>query len=204
MQARLTRSTSESMVAGVCGGLAEYFAIDPVIVRLLFVVVTLTSGFGLPIYLVLWMIMPKGAAATVAEKQHQTASTYGYLDEQQQVQGSLAREVLVGQRQEGVQTRLGGDAGFSAAPDAPVYRFDPYTGQMLDPNAPVGADPARPYGADMVLEGGPRRKRSWRLLGIILLGIGGLIFLEQLGINMSLIFPVLLIVAGGMLLMRKR
>ncbi|NCC31612.1 MAG: PspC domain-containing protein, partial [Chloroflexia bacterium] len=178
MQARLTRSTSESMVAGVCGGLAEYFAIDPVIVRLLFVVVTLTSGFGLPIYLVLWVIMPKNAAATVAEQQQQAASTYGYLDEQQQVQGALAREVLVGQRQEGAQSRLGGDAGFAAAPDAPVYRFDPYTGQMLDPHAPVGADPARPYGTDLVLEGVPRRKRSWRLLGIILLGIGSLIFLE--------------------------
>lgn len=57
MQVRLSRSSSERMVAGVCGGLAEYFNIDPVIVRLIFVLVTLTSGLGLLIYLLLWMII---------------------------------------------------------------------------------------------------------------------------------------------------
>src|SRR5215211_5604527 len=59
MQPRLMRSRTEVIVAGVCGGLAEYFAIDPVIVRLIFVLVTLTSGIGLFIYPILWLVMPK-------------------------------------------------------------------------------------------------------------------------------------------------
>ncbi|HWQ15261.1 MAG TPA: PspC domain-containing protein, partial [Roseiflexaceae bacterium] len=59
MQPQLTRSRSEVVIAGVCGGLAEYFHIDPVIVRLVFVLVTLTSGLGLIVYPVLWMVMPK-------------------------------------------------------------------------------------------------------------------------------------------------
>jgi phage shock protein C len=58
MQTRLLRSSRDRMFAGVCGGLAEYFAIDPVIVRLIFALVFFTSGLSLPIYLVLWLIMP--------------------------------------------------------------------------------------------------------------------------------------------------
>jgi phage shock protein C len=50
----------------------------------------------------------------------------------------------------------------------------------------------------------PRRARSWSTLGVILIGIGALVFLEQFGIDMSLIFPALLIVAGVILMRRKR
>ncbi len=59
MQKKLMRSATDSHVAGVCGGLAEYFNIDPTIVRLLFVVATVMGGPGLLIYIVLWMVMPK-------------------------------------------------------------------------------------------------------------------------------------------------
>lgn len=62
MQTRLMRSATERMIAGVCGGLAEYFVIDPALVRLIFVLVFFTSGLSLPIYLVLWLIMPARAA----------------------------------------------------------------------------------------------------------------------------------------------
>ena len=50
----------------------------------------------------------------------------------------------------------------------------------------------------------PSRPRSWNKLGVILIGIGGLIFLEQLGIDMSLIFPALMIAAGLILMSRRR
>src|SRR5947208_10342328 len=59
MEPRLRRSRTEVIIAGVCGGLAEYFGIDPVIVRLIFVLVTLTTGIGVLIYPVLWLVMPK-------------------------------------------------------------------------------------------------------------------------------------------------
>lgn len=58
---RLTRSGSDRMVAGVCSGLAEYFDLDPTLVRAGYVLLSLLSaGFpGLLIYLVLWMVMPE-------------------------------------------------------------------------------------------------------------------------------------------------
>ena len=49
-QARLMRSETDKMIAGVCGGLADYLNIDPVLVRLAFVVLFLASGIGLAIY----------------------------------------------------------------------------------------------------------------------------------------------------------
>ncbi|MEZ4515354.1 MAG: PspC domain-containing protein [Chloroflexota bacterium] len=58
MEQQLTRSESDRMIAGICGGLAAYLNIDPVFVRLAFVVLTLASGIGLAIYLILWLVMP--------------------------------------------------------------------------------------------------------------------------------------------------
>ena len=55
---RLTRSETDRIISGVCGGLAEYLNTDPVIVRLGFAVLLFASGIGLPIYLILWVIMP--------------------------------------------------------------------------------------------------------------------------------------------------
>ncbi|MFH1050622.1 MAG: PspC domain-containing protein [bacterium] len=59
MQKRLYRSTKDRMLAGVCGGLAEYFDIDPVIIRVLFVVVTLGAGVGILGYIILWIVVPE-------------------------------------------------------------------------------------------------------------------------------------------------
>ena len=44
---------------GVCGGLAEYFAIDPVIVRLIFVLAVIFGGSGILAYIILWIIIPQ-------------------------------------------------------------------------------------------------------------------------------------------------
>lgn len=62
---RLTRSTDDRMLAGVAGGLAEYFEIDPTIVRLIFAIIALFSGgvAGIVIYLILWVIMPEANTA---------------------------------------------------------------------------------------------------------------------------------------------
>jgi phage shock protein C len=57
---RLTRSTADRMVAGICGGLADYFGADPTIIRVLVAVATVLTGFvaGILIYLVLIFIIP--------------------------------------------------------------------------------------------------------------------------------------------------
>ncbi len=59
---KLYRSKTDRMIAGVCGGLAKYFNVDPSIVRVVFVLLLLPGGFpGLIPYLVLWVIIPEDA-----------------------------------------------------------------------------------------------------------------------------------------------
>lgn len=67
--ARLRKSGRNRMFFGVAGGLAEYFRVDPVIIRALFILMTFASGVGVFIYLVLALIMarPEGTAAEPLE-----------------------------------------------------------------------------------------------------------------------------------------
>ena len=59
MQTRkLYRSQTEKILGGVCGGLAEYFNIDPTLVRLVFILLMLTPFHGLVLYIILWIITP--------------------------------------------------------------------------------------------------------------------------------------------------
>jgi phage shock protein C len=58
MANRLTRSESNRIIAGVCGGLGAYLGIDPVIVRIAFLVLLFASGIGFPLYIVLAILMP--------------------------------------------------------------------------------------------------------------------------------------------------
>jgi phage shock protein PspC (stress-responsive transcriptional regulator) len=58
MKTKLYRSTTDRMIAGVCGGLGAYLEIDPVLVRLFFVLLTLGGGGGVLIYLLLWILIP--------------------------------------------------------------------------------------------------------------------------------------------------
>ncbi len=64
MNKSLHRSQSDKILAGVCGGLAEYFRVDSTIIRLLFILVVALGGSGLLVYLILWLIMPKNAGGT--------------------------------------------------------------------------------------------------------------------------------------------
>jgi len=65
---RLFRAANDKVLGGVCAGLANYLKLDPVIVRILFVLITLTWGFGLLLYFVLWIVLPTKSLATSARK----------------------------------------------------------------------------------------------------------------------------------------
>ncbi|MFC4761545.1 PspC domain-containing protein [Dyella koreensis] len=56
---RLCRSSSQRMLAGVCGGIAEYYGWDPTIVRVGWIILTLLGGSGILLYLILWLVMPE-------------------------------------------------------------------------------------------------------------------------------------------------
>jgi len=55
---KLYRSQQEKMVAGVCGGLGEYLDLDPTLIRIIWVVITLMGGAGLLAYLIMWIVVP--------------------------------------------------------------------------------------------------------------------------------------------------
>jgi len=61
---RLYRSSTQRMLSGVCGGLGEYFNIDPTLVRIVYILVTIATGvlLGIGLYFVLWLIVPSEAS----------------------------------------------------------------------------------------------------------------------------------------------
>lgn len=61
---RLFRDPDEQVIGGVAAGLTAYFGIpDPIWIRLLFVLMVISGGFGIPLYLILWAIMPEAKTA---------------------------------------------------------------------------------------------------------------------------------------------
>jgi len=61
MEKRLTRSETNRVIAGVCGGLGEYFGINPLLFRIIFVLLSLPGGApGVLPYIILWIVMPRG------------------------------------------------------------------------------------------------------------------------------------------------
>ncbi len=65
MAKRMYLSNQNKVIAGVGGGLGEYFDIDPVLIRVAFVVLTFLHGFGLLAYIVAWIAMPRVPASEV-------------------------------------------------------------------------------------------------------------------------------------------
>jgi phage shock protein C len=86
MQKRLYRSRDDRLIFGVCGGLAKYFDIDPVIVRIITIVVALVTGVGILAYIVMGIVVPlessqvsepKDVIKENVEEYKQTASQLG-------------------------------------------------------------------------------------------------------------------------------
>jgi len=63
---RLYRDPDNRVLGGVCGGIGQYFKIDPLIIRIIFLVIFFGFGIGLLIYIILWIIVPE--ARTTAQK----------------------------------------------------------------------------------------------------------------------------------------
>ncbi len=72
MAAKLMRSRNDRVIAGVAGGLAQYFNLDPTLVRVAWVVAVIFGGFGFLAYVILWIVLPEGeqepSALSVAEE----------------------------------------------------------------------------------------------------------------------------------------
>ena len=140
---KLYRSVSDRMVGGVCGGLGVFLRIDPIFIRLLFVLLLFGSDFGFILYLLLWILIPEEGKA------------YGFRDE------SFGTKIK----------SMGDDI----------------QGAVTQPHPQSGL-----------------------IVGIGLIVIGGLLFVDRLNLNwldwfdFDILWPVLLIIGGITLLFRKR
>jgi len=191
VSSRLVRSAADRRIAGVCSGIAQYFAIDPIIVRLVFVALVFGGGIGLVLYPVMWLVMPVSGSTTPNISQ-------GFAEMRSQAQ-QVAQQVQQ-QVTPGVDARFDPMTGRPLQTEAP--RFDPYTGAPLPAetavpitnhplNAPVGA------AATTIV---PQERRR-RFLGMALVGLGLLTVMNLAHVGPMLI-PALLIIGGFMLLRR--
>lgn len=190
---RLYRSRVDKMLGGVCGGLGEYFDVDPVLVRLGFVILTiLGSGVGVLIYLVLWIVIPKEGSLSTRRAE-------------------LWRENVVDMAAEA--RRLGDDV--REAIDPTRRTATPADNEPADTSAePVGAAggaegraprweeaPAAPAERDQ----GVRRRQM--LAGAVLVIVGLWLLAANLHlvtwVRGDLLWPLALVVVGGWLLMRQ-
>ncbi len=68
MAKRLYRSESNQVMGGVCAGLGEFLGIDPVFIRVFFIAWTILGEFSVPIYILLWVVIPRESSAETYEK----------------------------------------------------------------------------------------------------------------------------------------
>ena len=85
---KLTRSQTDKIIAGVCGGIANQLDVDPVFVRIGFLILLFASGIGFPIYMILWVVMPESGGneaefitdqAALKERKFGAAGTIGII-----------------------------------------------------------------------------------------------------------------------------
>lgn len=63
MKKRLCKSADDKMLAGVCGGIAEYLNLDPTLIRIAWVIFCAMGGAGIPAYVIAAIIMPEAGGA---------------------------------------------------------------------------------------------------------------------------------------------
>lgn len=94
---KLYRLSDNYIIAGVCAGLGEYFDIDPVVFRILFILLALGNGIGVVLYLILIVILPKkGSAEYNDEVRKKNAKEF--VDELKQGAKSFAKEMKIEKR----------------------------------------------------------------------------------------------------------
>ncbi|MCP4568709.1 MAG: PspC domain-containing protein [FCB group bacterium] len=96
MSKRLYRSRSDCTIGGICGGLGEYFAIDPTFIRIIAVMLIFADGVGLIAYLIAWIIIPQRPQEVIDGKvvgEEETATAEGTKEETKPVYGSWNRYI---------------------------------------------------------------------------------------------------------------
>lgn len=79
MEKRLYLSNTNKVLAGVCGGLGEYFGLDPVLIRIIAVILAFTTGIGVLGYIVCWIVMPRRPEGVPVDSDYEYSSWHKYL-----------------------------------------------------------------------------------------------------------------------------
>lgn len=182
MQYKLMRSRNERVIAGIAGGIGNYLIIDPVIVRLAFVMLVFSGGIGLLFYPILWLIMPR--EPVMPSDPAAFPSPYP-------------------------QQQLGQQANAGNRTDTPYYvktsnrasdvRFDPLTGAPLQYEEYTSIQDST--GGEQ-LDVNRQLQRNW-IVGIILVTLG-IYFVLQTTFLAPFIIPALFIIGGVVLLLRRK
>ena len=65
MNTKLYRSSTDRMIGGVCAGLGQYLGLDPIFIRIFFVLLTIGGGAGVLIYILLWILIPEAETGQI-------------------------------------------------------------------------------------------------------------------------------------------
>jgi len=103
MEKRLYRLPRNKMIGGVCTGLGEYFSIDPVLVRLVFIILAFQQGIGILAYIILWIVVPVHPEAVAAPAAQASAT-----DAEAKGMHATAEAEREGERAPGRGTLIGG------------------------------------------------------------------------------------------------
>lgn len=93
---RLYRSRDDKIVGGVCGGLGHYLDIDPLIVRILFIILILSDGIGLALYILLWIFMPLEAKTPKTANEYDSELVDPFEETEDKEGQTQDRMILVG------------------------------------------------------------------------------------------------------------
>ncbi len=81
MEKKLTLSKNDKMIGGVCGGIGEYFKIDPTLIRILFVLMFfIFLSAPIPIYIIFWIIIPSQKTTSKTTKSPTEKHKEGFYD----------------------------------------------------------------------------------------------------------------------------
>jgi phage shock protein C len=182
------RRGSDRILGGVCSGLAEYFRVDPLLVRVVFVILALTPpAVGIVLYFVLWFLMdpPAGTAAPAARN----------VTERLRAMGQEMKEDF---RRNFSRSPAGNPATPPGTPEPPT----PLNASGGPPNPPPPPPPHPGWWE------GYRGRPPGLWAGIILIVLGAYFLLVNIGLlsgfRWDLFWPVVLIAIGLLVLVRRR
>ncbi|GAJ18959.1 unnamed protein product, partial [marine sediment metagenome] len=95
MAKRVYRSRKDCMIAGICGGIAEYFDIDPTLVRIIAVLTIFLNGLGLIAYVIAWILIPQNPEPLAEEEISEKKGAVGKMKQKAE---KVAREIGEGIR----------------------------------------------------------------------------------------------------------